>query len=222
MKNFFVCFVGIDGSGKTTLSKSLVKNLSKNGLSSTYVWNRYTPILMKLPILLANKFIFKKNELFIDYNSYSNKKRGLFKHSIFRNIYENLLMIDYTIQMIYKIKIPLMLGKNIICDRYLFDTIISDLSVDLSYSELKMKTMLNFYLKICPYPDIVFLVDVPEEIAFKRKNDIPSIRYLKDRREICLTIGNLYDMILLNGTKKIDVLDKEILDCIVNILGGNR
>jgi len=222
MNNFFICFVGIDGSGKTTLSNNLVDSLSKNGVVSKYVWNRYTPILMKIPILIANKLIFKNNELFTDYKSYTNKKKGLFKTSILRIAYENLLMLDYSIQMAYKIKIPLLLGENIVCDRYLFDTIISDLAVDLSYSEFKIKNMLNFYLRICPNPDLIFLVDVPEEIAFKRKDDTPSVKYLEDRRDICLTVGKLYGMTILDATKSICELDTEILNCVMSVCGGSN
>ena len=72
---------------KTTLANNLVGYLSKNGVVSKYVWNRYTPILMKMPILIANKLIFKNNELFTDYKSYTNKKKGLFKAPILRIVY---------------------------------------------------------------------------------------------------------------------------------------
>ena len=222
MKNFFICFVGIDGSGKTTLSKNLVKNLMENEIASNYVWNRYTPILMKIPMLVANKFIFKKNELFTDYTSYSNKKRGLFRSPLLSTIYENLLMLDYIIQMMYKIKIPLLMGKNIICDRYLFDTIVSDLAVDLNYSESKIKSILDFYLTFFPKPDLIFLVDVPEDVAFRRKNDIPSIKYLQDRRKICLTMGRLYNMIMLDGTKTINELDLKILNLVLERMGAEK
>lgn len=222
MKNFFICFVGIDGSGKTTLSKNLVKNLMENEIASNYVWNRYTPILMKIPMLVANRFIFKKNELFTDYTSYSNKKKGLFRSPLLSTIYENLLMLDYIIQMMYKIKIPLLMGKNIVCDRYLFDTIVSDLAVDLNYSESKIKSIIDFYLTFSPKPDLIFLVDVPEDVAFRRKSDTPSIQYLKDRRKICLTIGRLYNMIMLDGTKTINELDLKILNLVLERMGGEK
>lgn len=220
-KRFFICFVGIDGSGKSTLSKQLVHSLKENGIETNYVWNRYIPILMKLPMIIANKVVFKKNEIYENYSVYSSKKKALFSNNFLSIIYENMLMFDYVIQMIYKVKVPLLLGKSIVCDRFIFDTIISDLAVDLNYSETKTISFLNKYLKISPKPDIIFLIDAPEEIAFMRKNDTPSIEYLKERRKICLLLEKPFNMVYIDGTRNIGELNNKILYNVLNYLRGD-
>lgn len=70
----------------------------------------------------------------------------------------------------------------------------------------------RFY--IAPRPDIIFLVDLSEEIAYQRKNDTPSIKYLRERRKIYLNIGKEFGMVTLNGEDKLEkimaTIQKEI------------
>ena len=73
-----------------------------------------------------------------------------------------------------------------------------------------IRRLLKKCFRIAPKPDIAFLIDLPEEIAYQRKNDTPSIGYLKERREIYLNIGNEYEMMILDGTKSLEELKIEI------------
>ena len=45
-----ICLSGVDGSGKTTLSKMLANELHKKGFNVSYVWMRYNHYLTK-PLL---------------------------------------------------------------------------------------------------------------------------------------------------------------------------
>lgn len=59
--NLFICIIGIDGSGKTTLAKEISESYSKKGILLSYVYNRYLPLLMKPIILFGKKTVLKKN-----------------------------------------------------------------------------------------------------------------------------------------------------------------
>lgn len=200
-KNIFICFIGIDGSGKTTLAKTLAESMNNNGNKSKYVYNRSMSIITK-PITEIGKLLFlRRRNIFSNYKEYSDKKRALFKHRNFCEIHRNVLLFDYFIQTVIKIKIPLWIGKSVICDRYVYDTIITDFAAYTNYSIDEVKKILDIWLNLFPKPDLVFLIDVPEEIAFKRKNDTPSIEYLKERRYIYLDVGKEYRMIILDGSR---------------------
>lgn len=54
---------------------------------------------------------------------------------------------------------------------------------------------------ILPKPNKIFLVDVPEELAYSRKNDIPHLDYLRDRRMRYLSICKSLGAIVLDGSK---------------------
>lgn len=199
VKNSFICITGIDGSGKTTLAFALIEEMAKNGIQYKYVYNRYAPFLLK-PIMIASRLIFLHgNDPSNDYTSDTNAKKKLFSNSILSKIYQTLLLFDYSFQIFFKVKIPIILGKNIICDRYIYDTVCTDLATDLNYSNDKIVDMLKICLHIFPKPSKTFLIDISEEIAFNRKHDVSSIEYLKDRRRAYLYMGEKLALIMLDG-----------------------
>jgi len=139
-------------------------------------------------------------------------KRNLFKHNLSFTIYQNLLLFDYFLQTLIKIKIPLLLGKSIISDRYIYDTIITDFVAYTNYSTDETKELLEKWLKLFPKPDLVFLVDVPENVAYQRKDDTPSLEYLKERRCIYLNVGREYKMVRIDGLKDLNELSDFIME----------
>ena len=206
-KGFLICFTGIDGTGKTTLSKELVELLNKKGVKCKYVYARLNAYILKPFILVGNSVFLRGRNISENYSEYSNtKRRAIEKHSFLSSVYQQILLFDYVLQVFFKVKLPLIFGKNIVCDRYVYDTVITDLSVDMNYSRDRVMSLLNKLLRFFPEPDIAFLIDVPEEIAYQRKDDTPSIRYLKDRRDMYLDVGKEYGMITLDGSKSLDEL----------------
>jgi len=203
-KQIFICFTGIDGSGKTTLAKSLTDQLNRGGFECKYVYNRLVPFLLKPFIVIGHKLYLRGKNISNNYDEYSTTKRKAIRANPLSFIYEWLLLLDYSIQVMLKVKIPLMLGKNIVCDRYIYDTLATDLAVDFGYSDQKIERTLNRFLLLFPKPQLIFLVDVPEEIAYQRKDDIPSIHYLRDRRKVYLNIGKVCGMVFIDGSKSLD------------------
>ena len=218
-KGFLICFTGMDGTGKTTLSKNLVKSLKEREIECKYVYARLTPFISK-PFMVIGRLIFLHGKnMFENYSDYSNTKRtAIERNSFLSRIYQQILLLDYMLQIFFKVKVPQIFGKNIVCDRYIYDTVITDLSVDMNYSKDKVINMLDNLLRIFPEPDTTLLIDVPEEIAYQRKNDTPSIEYLRERRDTYLNVGNKYKMVILDGTKKLEELqceiEKEIEKCL--------
>lgn len=210
-KGFLICFTGIDGSGKTTLSKELVELLNKKGVKCKYVYAREKPLILKPFTLIGDWLFLRRKDLSGNYFEYSNtKKKAITRHSFLSKIYQQILLFDYSIQIFFKVKLPLMFDKNIICDRYVYDTIITDLSVDMNYSKDRVINLLDNLLRFFPEPDITFLIDVPEEIAYQRKDDTLAVEYLEERRKVYLDVGKEYGMIILEGSKSLEELKNSI------------
>lgn len=206
-RGLFICFTGIDGSGKTTLSKTLVNSLNGSGVRCNYVYSRMSPFILK-PLIIVGRLIFLRHEnMFDDYSEYTaTKRRALRSHSVLSELYLRILWLDYLLQIIVKVRVPLILGRNLVCDRYVYDTVITDLSVDMDYSRKDVINQLDRALRFVPKPDMTFLVDVPEYIAYKRKNDVPSVAYLEERRSVYLDIAAKWNLAVLDGTRDLEDL----------------
>ena len=204
-KGFFICFLGIDGSGKTTLAKSLVKDLKRNKIESKYLWwlEAENSIIRRFL-----RFLIPKKEKSKDKYSIKTSK-NLTEFPLLGSIYQYIVFIDYLRQGFLKIWIPLIFGKNIICDRYIYDVIIS-FSIEFNYSQKKFETMLSKFVHLFPEPNLTFLIDIPEEVAFKRKDDIHKFNYLTLQRLTYLDLAKKYEMIIFDGSKELTELKSKI------------
>lgn len=203
-----ICFTGVDGSGKTTLAKELVKIMNEKGVQYKYVYGRLEPFILKPFIMTGRKIFLRGTNMFEDYGRYSSTKNNAIKrHSFLFTVYRYILLFDYFLQLLFRVRLPFMLGKNIVCDRYVYDTVITDLSVDMNYSKSEIRKLIRLFFYLAPKPDLAFLIDLPEEIAFQRKDDTPSIEYLRERRNIYLDVGREEGMVVLDGRKRLDELE---------------
>ena len=212
----FICLTGIDGAGKTTLASLVVDAMNNNGTKAMYIYNRYIPILAKPALWLAGALLLRNKDIYGSYHEYSSSKRtASSSHPFLAEAYQYLLIFDYLIQIFAKITIPLALGKTVICDRYIYDTLATDLAIDFNYTDDKLEHTLKRFLNLCPVPDLTFLIDLPEEVAMSRKTDVPSIDYLKERRRFYLILADILpDVIILNGCKSPDDLKVAVLGSI--------
>lgn len=208
----FICIIGIDGSGKTTMAKEIADLLKERGVSAQYVYARFQLILTKPVVFLANKIFLRDKKIRTEYSIRTNDKKTLIKKNRkLATVYRFLLLTDYLLQLAIKIKLPLLTGKTIVCDRYVYDTVLTDFAIDMGLSKDECLQLINKCFRFVPKPSVVFLVDASEEVAYKRKNDIPSIDYLKDRRSLYLGIADACGMIVLNGNQAPEEVFRECM-----------
>ena len=106
------------------------------------------------------------------------------------------------------------LGKVAICDRYVFDTVINDIPKPSNNLDT-IKKIIDQLFNIAPRPDLVFLIDTPIELAYKRKTDTPSLAYLDERKKIYDYLAKEYNMNIIDGTLGIGELMVQIKECVL-------
>lgn len=208
MKGLLITFTGIDGSGKSTLSSTLAESLEKEKIETRYLWwfSAENSLIRRAIRLVAGK---KKIASGIG-------EGKLPKSSLVQKLYQYIVLLDYQRQTIFKVWLPLVLGKSVVCDRYVYDVVIS-FAKEFSYPEDKTKNMISTLLGLSPKPDIAFLVDVPVKVAVQRKNDIPSPQRHEQLRKMYNDLIT-DDLTVLDGTLSIDELNNIIWDRVQNHL----
>lgn len=212
-KAYFVSFIGIDGTGKTTLAQMAAEEMSKKGLKGKYVRGRFETFGLLEP------FIFGVRKVILFGRKTDNSPEGiatknrLFQNQLLARAWEFSVLFVYLFQILAKISIPLMLGRSLSCDRYVHDTVV-DLAVDLNYPDQRMYNLLNRILFLVPKPNVVFLLELPEEEAYERnlpKMDGLSFEYLSKRRKRYLKLVQRPEIIVLDGSRTLAEIRAEIM-----------
>ncbi len=214
MSKIFVCFIGSDGSGKSTIvAKTLEMIRERKKIKAIKVYGGNSPVITKFAMIWGRRLFLKGSNMYSDYDKYLNSKKTFYKKaSKFAHTYISLLIIEYYFKLLFKVIIPYKIGYSVIADRYVYDIIINNLAIDKDLSVSQVNSLLDKFWLFIPRPDIIFLLQVPEEIALKRKNDIPSLSYLKIRNKFYEELTKSEKIIVLDGTLSILEIEKKVLD----------
>lgn len=210
--------IGIDGAGKTTLAHNIVNKLNCDNVTHfAYVYARHFPFLVAPLKLFARKTLFRKSSQSLDYDVYKMKKKSVVdKFKLFSYLYSFLWTIDYLLITYLRILPTYFKNKNIIIDRYYLDFIVN-LSDSMNLSNEEMLKLAKFITKLFPKPSLFLFIDTPCEIAFQRKNDIPSIDYLQIRRSKYMALANYFQFFVFDGQKTQDELVESALVQLSNL-----
>jgi len=172
-----VSFMGVDGTGKTTLIKKLSKKLS----------NKYK----KIKYLHLRPYLFLLDKSLINSNPHKHKQ----PHSMFVSLIKILIWL-----FIYKFFFFINLKKKnqlIIFDRYVHDLLIDKIRYRFNLNNSLTKYILNLF----PEPHLWLFLKAPIEIIEKRKKEL-STRELKKQMKAYMSFAKTKKNSLLIDTNK--------------------
>lgn len=211
MRKKFIVFLGIDGAGKSTLTSLITKELDeKYGFKVKRFWFR-----SKIQIFLSSILTKFKTKNKPKVNCTTKVKHNI---KIVSELYLYMVLLDYFVISILFIRIPLLLGQNIVCDRYIYDVIL-DLASDFNYSEEKIKFLINSKLFI--EPNIIYLVNIPVDIARERRPEHSvqelnlKIESLEKFKKYTSLSGKIVEF---NGAEKLPVLLGKIENSLIEVV----
>jgi len=212
LKTTLVCFSGIDGSGKTTLCKEVVTELRSHRISSRYVYGRFLPVLVAPLFKLTSSLMPDSKSPHKSRKTNRESKKHLLRNPIIFKLFVVAVLFDQLLRVLLKVSLPSLFKREvIICDRYLLDTIVTDVALTCDFTDTETIQLLRQSLQIFPKADIVFLVNVPPRIAFQRKSDMHSIESLERLSRTYLNVARKFGAIVIDGTKTPEDLKNIVL-----------
>jgi len=195
-RNLMLAFVGIDGSGKSSLIEGLKERLRQDGLKTRVVYmglgsNQKIPFLGEI-MKIYSKLRYGER---VEKKGY-HKSRDNYRE---RNLF--WLLVQYTDLWIRYLGAKKYSKKSIVLfDRFFYDGLI--LSSDLGFKIFK---------HITPLPDRSFLIKAPASVIMRRKNEAGS-KDIKEYYSRAKRLEKSFEIIVIDNTKEIQKVVNRIYD----------
>jgi len=190
----FICIEGIDGCGKTTQARRLVRNLRRKGFDAVYTTE---PSSGKVGRLIRRYVLDRKKRVLIALEAL-------------------LFAADRVDHVETEIKPALEKGKVVVCDRYVYSTLAYQGAAGL---DLKWIEQINRFALV---PDLALFLDVPPDIVVKRFKPKRSVmetpQNLQRVREVYMKMVGDGRLVLLDGNKTVDDVADDVLKVVLDFL----
>jgi dTMP kinase len=122
-------------------------------------------------------------------------------------IYIQVLLAYHLAVIWLKVAAPLRLGRTVICDRYVFDSIV-DLQQELGCDFERARHMLT--AAWIPRPDYSFYFSLPAEAAFSRKTDTASIQFLQARSQLYRKVVEVFSLRVIDASQPLEQVQEKV------------
>lgn len=208
-----ICLNGIDGSGKSSQAHRLVAQLNAAGYPAVYEWGGGQRIFRRSLIRLikrglklpsAKRPCAAGEPAHMSYEAYYERTERVFKHRWLRMAWLHSSLLEHALELWWRILPHLWQGRIVVCDRYLHDSLVR-MAVLAGWDEcsmLRVARVLRWYA--VPRVAKSFWIDVPADVAFARKDDIPALLFLERRIPLYRALAQQQHMVMIDGTQSIE------------------
>jgi len=190
----FICIEGIDGSGKTTQARRLVRHLRRKGFDLVYTTE---PSSGKVGGLIRRYVLDRKKRVPITLEAL-------------------LFAADRIDHLETEIKPALKSKKVVVCDRYVYSTLAYQGAAGL---DIKWIELIN---RFALAPNLALFLDVPPEVVVKRLKRKRSVMETPQNqqkvREVYIRMVKDGHMVLVDGNKPVDDVADDILNVVLDFL----
>ena len=204
--SMFITFSGLDGSGKTKHIKTLCNTFQLCDVPTRHLWSRSGSFPI-ITLVLKIFRLFKSGASAKTRNTPLTKKGKWPMTSFTKMAWRIINTIDMIIYYFLKIKIPLLFGKVVIADRYVYDSIVDLENIENPKNfDRQLYKILKF---IIPTPDLAFFLELDPKTIIKRevKEDIDE---LSKKYSFYKKILSKTNLVTIDNSKTFDKVSDQI------------
>lgn len=218
MSNNIICFIGLDGSGKSTSVDFAYDTIKSRGVKVKKVRAAYVVKVMSFFIKLGKKLVLKKESdpFTSDYKEYLQNMRKQGERKGVYQIFAFLTSIEFWCQIFFSITLNKLFGYTLLVDRYIYDNAVT-YAANLGKGTQYLRNTIEKKWKLAPKPDLIVYIKTPVEVCMSRKDDIPHPLYLEIREPLYDEVASMYDAVIIAGDSGKDEMLNKVIDAIDNI-----
>lgn len=219
MKPAMICFMGLDGSGKSTSIEYACRQLKSRGYKVEIVRAAYVIVFLRGVITLGKKLLMKKDSdpFSGDYRAYLESLRRNADRGGVYQIFSFLTTMEFKAQIFFQIRLKRWLGRTLLVDRYIYDNVVT-YAANLDLGEEYMEKTMNGKWKRVPRPDKIIYIQTPVEVCCARKDDIPDPLYLEIRQPRYETVARMYGADVISGGQDKQKMLEQVMAAIDQVL----
>ncbi|AKB29151.1 hypothetical protein MSSIT_2432 [Methanosarcina siciliae T4/M] len=198
-KPLFICITGIDGVGKTTHVNLILEHLHEKGIKCQYKWLRFHHLL-SYP-LLAYCRIAGYTRLSTLGSSQKCSYHEFYNSRLISIIYPWILLFDTFIFTTIKVYVPIFFGTSVVCDRFIYDTLI-DVAVATKNHEIHKKAVGRLFLKLIPKNAHFIMLSVDKLIIFSRRAELKDDSTFDERYELYAKFSRLFSIPIIYNVNR--------------------
>jgi thymidylate kinase len=206
VKGKFIYITGSDGSGKTTQARLLFKALQSSGAAVEHLWLRF-PFIFSYPLLLYARLLG-----YSFYDERDGQRQGYWEFHrswLLRNFFPWVLLMDAFLVSLWKVQLPLLLGKVIVCERYAVD-MAADLSLALGDPDFHRKLPGRLFYDLLPKDSYIFILDLDYKTLRMRRADLQLDRKLKHRLKIFRRLAADWNLRVVSAKEPVEMVQAQI------------
>jgi len=209
---FLVCFVGRDGTGKTTHAKYVWKEVTQvsKTIRVKYVWSRGFGHFLHPFLVVVRRLLLDSGAPKISQRSNASRRASVLKREPMKSLWAYVMITDHLLHLA-RVRLALGLGYLVICDRWIIDTIV-DVKCDLG------KTLGRFLEAIieglAPNPDFTFIMDTETSRLIERRLNVDN-DLLEHKRQSYLEYSRRKNSKVINTNEALEENRKKIASVVV-------
>ena len=217
MKPKMICFMGLDGSGKSTSIECAYQYLKESGCRVEIVRAAYVIRYMRPLIRLGKKLLMKRDSdpYAGDYKAYLQKMREQAKKKGVYSLFSAITTAEFKLQIFFSITLKRLCGITLLVDRYVYDNVVT-YAANLGLEEGYIQQTMEHKWKRAPRPDLLIYIKTPVDVCCSRKDDIPDPLYLEIREPLYDKVAALYGATVISGADSMQNMTQNVICAVEN------